>query len=331
MLQNLFRPSHLDDLDLPDLHKALMGLSGRTFDEAVDLTGRSAINAVDASRRTALSWAAQRGDEYETSRLLMCGADPNIADSNGMTPLHWGASAGEAQCVQVLLLAKADIKAQDRKGFTALYHAATAGSDYAPVPGGAETIYILLASGADVPGLDINGISAFDVATWSIALKAFQFLLDHHIELETALQEYRWGSRRALKDDRYNILPRSTMFPWQSLRRGFHAVNYRPYWADILSVGMLLSQSKSLPTSLSVVDIDSLLRYDRWRWEITCEAQKYLAENPDTLDKALQGFESRTAIRRKPATPMISKPRRSDDMAAETHGKRSKRDCLKEE
>jgi len=174
-------------------------------------------------------------------------------------------------------------------------------------------------------------LMVYQLSTWSIAPEAFQFLLDHHIELETALQEYRWGSRAALKDDRYKFLPRSTIFQWQSGRHGFYAVNYRTYWADILSVGMLLSQSKSLPTSLSVVDIDSLLRYDRWRWEITYEAQKYLAENPDTLDKALQGFEPRTAIPRKPATPMISKPRKSDDMAAETHGKRPKRDCLKEE
>lgn len=245
MLQTLFSPSHSDDLDLPDLHKALMGLSGRSFDEAVDLTGRSAINAVDASRRTALSWAAERGNKYEVSRLLMCGADPNLADSNGKTPLHWGASAGEAQCVQVLLLAKADIEAEDKNRFTALFHAATGGSDDKSTPGRTETTDLLLANGASVSALYSNDMSASDIVTWSIAPGAFQFLLDHQVQLETAKQEYQVGSGTALKDHRYNLLRYLSMaFP---------------------SASECLLRNSS---NFSVVNIDSALRYECWRWKI---------------------------------------------------------------
>lgn len=233
MLQTLFKPSRLDDLDLPDLHKALMGLSGRSFDEAVDLTGRSSINAVDASRRTALSWAAERGNKYEISRLLMCGADPNIADSNGMTPLHWGASAGEAQCVQALLLAKADIEAQDKNSITPLFHAAIPGS----YPGRRETINLLLANGACVLSNYSNDISPPKILMWIPASRAFQFLFDRRIQFEPAEQEYQARLRTALKNDRYSFWPISIVF-----------------------LG-----TASLLMNLGVVTIDSLLGHDCWR------------------------------------------------------------------
>lgn len=281
--QTLFSPSHSDELDLPDLHKALIGLSGRTFDAALDLTGRSAIDAVDASGRTALSWAAERGDGYALSRLLMCGADPNIADLCGKTPLHWGASAGEARCVQTLLLAKADIEAQDKRGFTALCHAAIAGSDRLLIAGGAETIKFLLASGADVPGLDSNALSALDLAIWNNAPKALQLLLDHNIELKSALRDYH-AFKLALRYIRYRLLAitfQPSILDWTADRGKFSILNSAAHWADIVSVGMLLTQSKSLRKSLSAVDIDSLLQYVPLRWDHNQSWSDEVVAQPD--------------------------------------------------
>jgi len=203
-LETLFSPSHSDELDLPDLHKALMGLSGCTLDAAVNLTGRSAIDAVDASRRTALSWAAQRGDDYTLSRLLMCGADPNIAEVNGKTPLHWGAAVGKVQCVQNLLLAKADIEARHRSGFTPLCFAAR--------PGSVETLNVLLADGAD-------GISAQNFAIWYNRPKALQVLLDHKTGLKSFTLPHG-AVRHVLSQNSYDLLAilfqHSTSKLWQS-------------------------------------------------------------------------------------------------------------------
>ena len=49
----------------------------------------SGINNTDRSGRTALSWAAERGDKEAVSKLLHFGADPDIADILGLSPLHY--------------------------------------------------------------------------------------------------------------------------------------------------------------------------------------------------------------------------------------------------
>ncbi len=51
----------------------------------------SSINAVDADGRTALSWAATRGDIEVVVLLLRYGADPNVPSHCGQCPLHWAA------------------------------------------------------------------------------------------------------------------------------------------------------------------------------------------------------------------------------------------------
>lgn len=248
MLQTLFSPSQSDHLDLPGLHKALMGLSDRNFDEALDLTGRFAIDAVDASRRTALSWAAERGNEYELSRLLMCGADPNIPDLNCMTPLHWGASAGEARCVQALLLAKADIEARHSLGFTPLSFAGRSGS--------AETVGILLTA-------EDNGILTQSFATWYHRPRALQVLWDER----TGLFNYGppYGAIRHIpSQNRYDLMAILTdTSDLKAIAKGEeHKIPYNlGEWADMDSVKVLLLHLKRAGRNFEADDIGNLLQY----------------------------------------------------------------------
>lgn len=283
-LETLFSPSHSDELDLPDLHKALMGLSGRTLDAAVDLTGRSAIDAVDASGRTALSWAAQRGDDSALSRLLMCGADPNIADLNGKTPLHWGASAGKVQCVQNLLLAKADIEARHRSGFTPLCFAVRSGS--------VETLEILLADRAD-------SLSALNVAIWYNRSKAHPVLLDQMTGLEISRLPAS-AVRHALSRKNYNLL--AILFQHSDLEAmtkqdGLDILYDVVNWADTKSVLVLLTHLKTLGKDFSADDVDNLRRYAQWRrdhnrlWPEVKVAQPN--EDPDTWYNTFEALVSR--------------------------------------
>lgn len=249
MLQNHFSPSQSDHLDLPDLHKALMGLSDRNFDEALDLTSRFAIDAVDASRRTALSWAAERGNEYELSRLLMCGADPNIPDLNGMTPLHWGASVGEAQCVQALLLAKADIEARHRLGSTPLSLAGQSGS--------AETVKTLVT-------VEDNGLLAQSFVTWYDGPWMLQVLLDSRTGLMNSGPRHG-AIRRIPSQNRYDLMAilinssdLEAIAKWEEYYILYDVVD----WADMDSVKVLLRHLKR-PGRFDADDIHNSFRYPR--------------------------------------------------------------------
>ena len=62
----------------------------------------------DASGRTALEWAAARGDDRAIAILLSYGADPNAMDLKLNTPLTLAANQSHAVCVRLLLEAGAE-------------------------------------------------------------------------------------------------------------------------------------------------------------------------------------------------------------------------------
>lgn len=274
-LQDLFSPSHLAELKLPELHKALMGLSGRTFHAAVDLTGRSAIDAVDASRRTALSWAAPRGDVHALSRLLVCGADPNVADLSGKTPLHWSALGGEARCVESLIVAKADIEARDMSGMTALCHAAT-GSD------GGEALKVLLASGANVQSLDNDGWSALDWAAWFDAPEKLKVLLDHKTKFQISLDHNAvyWTMNHNCHGT-LTLLLRHPSFQATAKADGYSILDGAARWADFKMLCMLFEDIETLCIELGAHEMTTLLRYGRWRRDHNQEWSEEEGKHPD--------------------------------------------------
>jgi len=66
-----------------------------------------AIDIVDWQGRTALSWAAAKGDTKAVNLLLEHGADPNIPSFNGSTPLMFASRAANPSCIELLLAAGA--------------------------------------------------------------------------------------------------------------------------------------------------------------------------------------------------------------------------------
>ena len=95
------------------LHKAYLGLSGVAFGQAIADTDWTDIDRQDSQGRTVLIWAAARGDSTAVSRLLACGADPNLKCAMGKTALHVAAKADRVTA-EMLLDAKADANSSDR-------------------------------------------------------------------------------------------------------------------------------------------------------------------------------------------------------------------------
>ncbi|RAR08289.1 b-cell lymphoma 3-encoded protein [Stemphylium lycopersici] len=142
------------------------------------------IDAPDVNGRTALFWAAWRGDCMSVSILLKYGADVNKTDNQAWTPLAKACRAGHLGVVQCLLDAKASLTMATSQGFQPIHLAtdnkldgesivkellrrgadpnARSSSHCTPLHnaanrGSVETIQCLLANGSDINALDSDG------------------------------------------------------------------------------------------------------------------------------------------------------------------------------
>ena len=96
----------------PIFHKIVLELSGADLETQLKLSTKS-INDVDYDGRTALSWAAARGDTKAVEHLLNYGADPNIPSNEGRMPIHWAAQSNCPETLEPLLAHKADLRFLD--------------------------------------------------------------------------------------------------------------------------------------------------------------------------------------------------------------------------
>jgi ankyrin repeat protein len=161
---------------------------------------RDLINQVDADGRTALSYAAARGDHVAVNTLLRYGADPNIADRIGQRPLRQSMKAFDSTCTNLLLQAGANVNYRDNWEQTALIS-----SVFYPQPLPFTTA--LLLAGTDVNAVDFQGSSALMEAVKCNAPEAVQLLLDHqadvnvidHFGMNIFMQGVRHNSHAALE------------------------------------------------------------------------------------------------------------------------------------
>ncbi|KAF2105246.1 ankyrin repeat-containing domain protein [Lophiotrema nucula] len=97
----------VDEQNFQPIHIAATGLSATSLEEIIK-QDPDCINAVDALGRTALTWAAARGDHRTVMVLLAHDADPNLIDSYLGGPLSYAADRGHVKCVKLLLQAGAE-------------------------------------------------------------------------------------------------------------------------------------------------------------------------------------------------------------------------------
>ncbi|CZR58736.1 uncharacterized protein PAC_08628 [Phialocephala subalpina] len=110
------------------------------------------LNKKDDRKRTALIWAALKGNETLVQLLLEKGADIEANDNDGKTALLWVTLLGKENLVQLLLEKGADIEAKNSDGRTALLLVALLGNE--------AIVQLLLKEGADIEAKDNDGRTA---------------------------------------------------------------------------------------------------------------------------------------------------------------------------
>lgn len=97
----------IENQNFRQIHKIVLGLSLQNLEEEI-LQDAEDIDVPDAMGRTALEWAAARGDDRAVTTLLSYGANPNSMDTKLNTPLTLAANQNHTVCVRLLLEAGAN-------------------------------------------------------------------------------------------------------------------------------------------------------------------------------------------------------------------------------
>lgn len=118
------------------------------------------VNAKDENGKTALMYAAERGDKKSVLQLIEAGADLNALDNNKNSALHYAAAYGNRKTLNALLNSGIDVNTQNNKGKTALMLAAE--RTYFMAHTTETNIDILLGMGADTTLTDVAGKRALD-------------------------------------------------------------------------------------------------------------------------------------------------------------------------
>lgn len=114
----LHHSDFVEEQNFPLVHRIVLGLSFKDLDHEL-LANPDAVFAVDTQGRTALSWAACRGDALSCAKLIKSGADANTLDKHGKSPLYLAVNSEhktQNAVVRVLLAGGAET---DQKLFNA--------------------------------------------------------------------------------------------------------------------------------------------------------------------------------------------------------------------
>lgn len=118
-----FSEDHVEELELSRFHRIVLGLLHRDLGEELSISRRPELDYVDSRGRSALSWAALRGDSMAVSLLVEAGANVNTSDSEGNTSLIYSVQSKDISCMDILLKAGADAKLKNIRGRNALINA----------------------------------------------------------------------------------------------------------------------------------------------------------------------------------------------------------------
>ncbi|KAL8708079.1 MAG: hypothetical protein Q9220_007011 [cf. Caloplaca sp. 1 TL-2023] len=157
MVANMFADTDfLQTRQFSILHKIVLHLIPRTIESELAFSTRD-LNAVDSSGRTALAWAAARGDDEALATLLGYDADVNLSDSQGNTPLH---HAKTIACIDYLLNAGADKSCRNIFEHTPLHMVCRR-------TGSLQILKHLVAAGIDIDAIDNSGETALGTAAFN--------------------------------------------------------------------------------------------------------------------------------------------------------------------
>ena len=133
----------VEDFGFTFLHKVVLGINPVDLGSLLQTTSTTLLNESDANGRTALWWAAYRGDFLAVSLLLGKGADVNKATVNGSRPLDAAIAAGDQICVRLILESGCAVNYMSSTGAGPVSYFCYMGGDI-------DTLELLLSRGADM-------------------------------------------------------------------------------------------------------------------------------------------------------------------------------------
>ena len=176
LLQNLFPGNdYLESCNFSKLHKIVLEILHCELKTELAKSDVD-IDAVDSRGRSALSWAARRGDVKTVDALMKAQANLDLCDNLGKSPLLWALQGPNITCAELLLQHGANATILTSGGYGALYYAAWYHDN-------ANIVKNLLAAGADVNALDSCEQSAMSTAAARGHPKSLDALLDGGAEI----------------------------------------------------------------------------------------------------------------------------------------------------
>ncbi|KAJ7235509.1 ankyrin repeat-containing domain protein [Mycena rebaudengoi] len=142
------------------------------------------VDSLDRTSRTALSWAAQRGDGEWCTKLLERGANMFLVDTGGNSALHYSVQARGPHALRALLshfdaidsYRPSNLNISNDGGWTPLHHAAYYQDD--PV-----FVTLLISSRVNINAVTKVGKTPAMMAALRKRARALRVLIEHHANL----------------------------------------------------------------------------------------------------------------------------------------------------
>jgi len=154
------RQENSDRIDAPIIDKSLFlqaALEGDVEKVSSTLEAGIDINTVDENQHTALMLAAYNGHHHVMKVLIDKGAKIEMVDGMNRTALMFASTGPFTQAVKMLINAGANVNATDnQEKWTPVMMAAAEGQ--------LEVVKLLVANGADLSMVDVDGESSLDFA-----------------------------------------------------------------------------------------------------------------------------------------------------------------------
>ncbi|KAI9691740.1 MAG: hypothetical protein M1822_007812 [Bathelium mastoideum] len=232
----------IENQNFQPIHKIVLGLSLNDLEKEV-LKDPDEIDVPDALGRTALEWAAARGDHRSVATLLSYGAEPNVMDKKLNTPLTLAANQNQTVCVRLLLEAGAytdPLLPPDIKFGTPLNCAARNASD--PL-----LLKTLLDFGAHVEACGVDGVTPLLHVARKRGAPHSIILLEYGANINALAKDGRTPLTTAIMFNNHDVLQLllDRWFDYVECPRlkGPHLLDLAAVYADARTIRILSSSS----------------------------------------------------------------------------------------
>ena len=188
LLDELEEGEYPTERQMSNIHKAVLGLGTESLDDAIDASFPS-INKTDADGRTALAWAAFRGDFRCVRKFLLAGASLDIPARDGCILLHMAARAGSFPCLHIWMRYGSKIDHKDSCGNTALHYSCKCERHGCRLQNHLRCVESLLQSGSEIDAEDITGKTPLRVCVESSGTECALLLIDRGANVHTCTRD----------------------------------------------------------------------------------------------------------------------------------------------